>query len=268
MRLVFNIANLLFLIMLILACRSTNITAGYESVNIDTLKVRHFDTYMLGRQLFPSEVDLKLINNLIDQEILLVFESGRHIFMFYNRNKKPNYLSTSYWNEQVCLTLNRYFYSRNNVNKLNRVDYLDGPYLTGFYGKTDSILVHTSDIKRFESKISNKIYVNYFSTKKTSFKLGNICIGITSNDLLSKLGGAQIKDLGTRKGIYYLIIMQATTKLNNAWFANYPNLLNDDTNAIIFTLKDNKLARIEFCDFESAEHLFRKEIVNTNKIHY
>ena len=57
----------------------------------------------------------------------------------------------------------------------------------------------------------------------------------------------------------YIVTMLATNKIENVWFASYPNLCNDDTNAIVFKFVSKKLVQIEYCDFEVAEHVFKKE---------
>lgn len=256
---------LLSLIILFSFCGNSHFVTTENPNKEDTLNIDYIHTVIIGKQLYPKSKDLNNSKQLIDRKMLLCFESGRYRFVFYNKIKQPIFLSSIYWSEQVQNYLKKRFYIDTSETRLKKVVYTDGPYLTGFYDIKDSIILSSSDLRRFESGNENIISVKCFSTENNLINLDGIVVGNKMEKILSIL---DINNIFRSKDSFELVLMGATAQVNNAWYKIYPEVYSRDTNCIVLSFENKKLVRIQYFDFESTEYIFKKEKVSTKKIHY
>ncbi len=231
-----------------------------DSLYIDRLKLT-----LIGEQLYPRESKPNNLRRILDEKVLLLFESGMYAYCFYNKTQETNFLTGSFWGNLLPKHLNQSYYNLTEESRYKRIDYTDGPFLTGFYSAEDSIVLHTADLKRFENKKTSEVYVNYCSISDTLFEFNNISVGDSLEKLLYEF---HIPDFFSSKEKFNLVLMDATSQINNAWYINFPDHYSNYTNALVLSFEKNKLVRIQYVQSEYVEYIFKNKNILTRDIHY
>ena len=125
-----------------------NKTSGISFNKVDTLKIGYQNT-LLGKQIFPIQPSKDLLND----RVLLLFESDDYYYTFYNTKKEDTLLSPQYWDQLVSkyidFSVGDGLFSYTNFIK---VDYYAGPFVTGFYNPKDSIITNRVPCEIFDLK--------------------------------------------------------------------------------------------------------------------
>lgn len=233
-----------------------------NSKALDTLEIGYLNKILVGKRLFPAK-DSK---DILDNQILLFFKSENHYFAFYNKKKEVKILSTSYWEHFVPAYIN--FSIEDGLlsyTRFNKIDYFD-PYLTGFYNSKDSIIITGSnlDIKDLHSK--NQLRMKYLSISDTLISLDkNIKVGKSIDSILIELGIPNNINLEQNSE---LVLMEATSVINNAWYNDFPEYSTDYTVGVILSILNNKISRIQYIDSEYLDLIFSQRNISTEDIHY
>lgn len=263
---IMNRLNILVVIWLVIffACNeSHNSKTSYHSN--DTLNIGYLDTILTGERIFPMSHDSSKLSQLIDAKVLLVFKSEDYYYVFVNENKF-DFVSNSYWDK---LALKYFDADSNKSSHFTRIDYSDGPFLSGLYSEKDSIITYTADLRKRSLNSLNDLRVRYFSTKDTLLKINDkVKVG---NRLVSAFSDLNIpiNDNNYRSiGNVNIVLMKATSLIDNAWYTQLaPDCCPEYTTAINLAFKDNKLRQIQYLDYEYIPYLFKKKRVTTKDIH-
>lgn len=236
------------------------------SNTVDALKIGYSDTSLIGKKLFPVTTDSNKLKNLLNEKVLLSFESYNYYYNFYNKKNKLDILSKKYWNQlmpqYVDFSVDDGLLSYSRFNKVNYYD----PFLTGFYNSKDSIIISGFDLGIKDLQNKDRFQVNYFSTYDTLFKLSNnILVGKSLDNVLFEL---QVPNSIKQKTEFNLVLMEATTQIDNAWYNSYPDYCSDYSVTVILSIKNNKLTRIQYLDLEYIDYIFKQKSVSTSDIHY
>ncbi|MFO8021850.1 MAG: hypothetical protein R6U65_05230 [Perlabentimonas sp.] len=263
----------LLIAILLVAILIGNSTQGNKISNYngkDTLRIEYADTILIGKQIFPSILNTNHLKQLVDERVLLTFESGNYYYVFFNKKEKINFLSTTYWDKLTPKYLNSSDVDNFNYSRFTMVDYSDGPFLTGFYNLKDSIIVTGSNLERSYIKDKDRIQVNYFSTSDTLLKLNDlISVGYKARDVITELQIPLDHNLLKQKGDFKIALMVATSLIDNAWYSRInPDCCLDYSVTIVLSFTDNKLVQIQYLDLEYIYYVFRQKDVLTNDIHY
>src|SRR5690625_1811227 len=203
---------------------------------VDTLKIGYSDTLIIGKQLFPTKVSKELLND----SVLLLFQVKNNYYAFYNSKKKDDFLSSFYWDQLMSKYLD--FSVEDSLLSYSRfikVDYYD-PFLTGFYNSRDSIITSKFDLKAIDSQ--DLFHVKYFSTTDTLLMVNkNISVGKSVDEVLFEL---KIPNTFNPKRDFELVLMKATTQIDNAWYNDFPEYSSDYSVTVILSVKNSKLSRI------------------------
>ncbi len=236
----------------------------------DTLRIRYSDTILVGKQVFPLVADTNSIKHLINERVLLTFESRDYYYVFFNKKEEIFFLSSTYWEKLIPKYLNSLDVDRSNSSKYIEVEYSDGPFLTGFYNLTDSIIVLTSELKRKELKNTKKLHLYYFSTYSTLLKLKEfVAIGSKIEEVIKKLQIPSPTNLLRKKKDFKVILMEATSFIDNAWYNRIlPNCYSDYSITIVLSFSNDKLVQIKYLDIEYIGYIFKQKNVLTKDIHY
>jgi len=243
---------------------STSIETNANEV--DTLKIEYSDTILVGKKLFPITPDSNKLKDILNENILLVFESGNYYYIFHNKIKKLDFLSSKYWEQLMPKYVN--FKIEDGLlsySRFSKVSYHD-PFLTAFYNSEDSIIIQGYDLNREYLLSQNEFSVSYFSTSDTLFKLNNnISVGKSLEDVLLEL---QTPNFLKPKTEFNLVLMEATTQIDNAWYNNYPENYSDYSVTVILSIRNNKLIRIQYLDLEYIDYIFKQKSISTSDVHY
>lgn len=227
----------------------------------DTLKIGYSDTLLIGKQLFPTELSEDLIND----RVLLLFESNDYYYAFYNAKKENNFLSPQYWNQLTSKYID--FSIEDDLFSYTRfikVDYYGGPFTTGFYNSKDSIITNKVDCEVFE--LQKKLNVYHLSTSDTLLKVNNnISVGKSLDDVLFEL---EIPNTFIQKKDFELVLMEATTQIDNVWYNDFPDYCSDSSVTVILSVKNRKISRIQYLDLEYIDYVFKQKSISTKDIHY
>jgi hypothetical protein len=147
------------------------------SNNADTLKIGYADTFLTGKLLLP----LQLSKELIENNLLLLFNSGNNYYAFFNHAKKNNFLSQNIlgmkMKKYVDFSISDGSFS---FSRFIKVDYYL-PFLTGFYNSKDSIIINGSDLSRSDLENMKEFQLNYF------YKLNHFLFLIRDNYIIVKI---------------------------------------------------------------------------------
>lgn len=255
--------SLVFLMLIALAFCSqiVNGKAKNKTANNDTLLIQSLDTFLVGKQVFPLKTDSGNSKDFVDDTILLCFESDYYYYCFYNKKAGIDFLSNSYWNKKIPRYLDQVDNSNLNGLKFKRIDYTDGPFLTGFYNSKDSIIVLTAELRKRELKNLNELRVSYFSTNDTYSQ------GFISSRVKNIISELRIPSRFQQQAEYKVVLMEATSLVNNAWYNSYRECYSEFSNAIVLSMIGNEILRIQFLDSEYIDYLFKKKDVKTEYIH-
>jgi len=226
-----------------------------ENNQLDTLKIGYLDTILTGKQLFPQKADSIYLDKFIKEDILLVFESGEYLFVFYNSNKIIDFLSANYWQYCIPKYINKIQGGMLNNSYLNRIDYSEGPYITGLYSVKDSIIAATSDFKNSNYSKKQKLRITYFSTSDSILKLNeNISVGSNYVDVINEI---KLSKFNTNKN--KIVLLNATSLINNAWYIGRdPKCYMGYSDVVILSFRDKHLVEVKYLDFEKLEYVFKK----------
>jgi len=235
----------------------------------DKLIIEYDDTVLIliGEQIFPSTLDTNHLKHLVDERVLLIFESGNYYYVFFNRNEKINFLSDTYWRKLTPKYLNLSDCDSSNHFRFTKIEYSDAPFLTGFYNLTDSIIVPTSELRRKGLKNIDQLRANYFSTSDTLLKLNEaVSVGFEVKDVVTELQILSDPNLLKQKGDFKIALIEATSLINNAGYSRINYL--DCSGTIVLSFVDNKLIQIQYLDWEYIYYIFRQKNVLTKDILY
>lgn len=237
---------------------------SFLSNKIDTLKIKYADTAFVfkGKQIYPKNTSTSNLDRLMKKEVLLFFKSDNYYFVFYNKMSQLDFLSDMYWSKSVPKYIN---YSVNlNLNRFQKVNYSDGPFLTGLYNSKDSIIVMNNNLSQKDFENSNLLPISYFSTTDTLLKLGNnISVGDSLKKVLTKL---KIPNNFKPQKEFKLILRVATNQVKNKWFKRYPKNVSNFSYTVILSIRDSKLSSIKFIDLEYFQYVLMKKNIFTKDI--
>lgn len=235
-----------------------------NSIELDTLKIGYLDTLLIGKQLFPTSKELREPKELLNDDLLLFFESNSYYFAFYNREKKNDFLIAHYWDQLISEYID--FSVEDGLlsySRFTKVNYND-PFLIGFYNSKDSIITAKFDVGA--SNFQDQFHVHYLSTSDTLLKINKtISVRKKLDNILSDL---KIPNTFIKKSDFELVLMEATTQIDNAWYNDFPDHCSDYSVAIILSIKNNKISRIEYLDLEYIDYVFKQKSISTKDIHY
>lgn len=266
--------NVLFILVAItfssiISCSPNKVNETFENDvhYYDTLKIPYLDTFLLGHQIFPNIKKTNEVKNELSEKILLTFLSGGYYYIFFNKNK-IDFLTSTYWDMHLVEYMN-YSDSNNLIrSRFDRLDYTDGPFLTGFYNPTDSIIVTTSSLIKTDLDNVKKISVRYFSTSDTLLKLKeNISVGVDLKSTIEGLNIPVIPELSKQEGDFKIVLLEATSQVKNAWYNNINDCCSDYSVSVILSFKGNKLFRIEYLDYENMDDVFKQNNITVKDIH-
>lgn len=231
----------------------------YDYNTTDTLKIDYLKMNIIGHRLVPkkNKTDYERLRN---GNLLLLFESDYKFYAFYNKEKSIKLLTSAYWSQ---LMFNHIFLKNKDsliyYPRFVKVEYND-PYLTGFYSKSDSIIVGKGRLRKSE------LQLNYVYTNDSLLILDRtINIGSSANDVLNKL---ELSEDMILKDNFELVLMEATNQVSNAWYNSFPNLHSDFSSIVMMKFSDGHLQSINYLDGEYADYVFRNKTINTRDIHY
>lgn len=264
-----NHLYILFVIWIIIfsACESSqNSKTSFDDK--DTLKIGYIDTVLIGEMIFPKSLDSNKLSELKEVDVLLIFKSGDYCYVFFNESKS-DFLFNSYWDKLAAEYYS--FLESDSISSphLIRVDYSEGPFLSGLYSKNDSIITFTADLRKANSRSLDKLRVRYFSTQDTIIEIyDKINVGSSLETAISNLKVPIIDEKYHSSGDVNIVLMNATSLIDNAWYLELnSNCCPDYTTAINLSFKKNKLRQIQYLDYEYIQYLFQKEKVTTKDIH-
>ena len=250
-------------LLLVSSCKHIDNNKKLNTSNkVDTLKIGYLDTLLIGKQLYPSKVSKGLLND----KILLLFKSNNYYYAFYNRVNNDSLLSAIYWQKlipkYIDFSLEDGLLSYSRFNKVNYYD----PFLTGFYNSKDSIVTAGFDLGVKDLQNRKKIDVNYLSTSDTLLKVNqNISVGKSLDNILIDLDFPyEFK----KEKDFELVLMEATSQVNNVWYNNFPNHYTDYSIAVILSIKDSKISKIQYLNLEYIDYVFKQKRIFTKDIHY
>jgi hypothetical protein len=249
---------------------NTQINEVSNSIVKDTLRIKYLDTILIGKQMFPSTIDTNYLKHLVNEKVLLSFKSGNYYYVFFNKNDKINFLSSSYWGKLAVKYLNSTGVDSSKHSYFTMIDYSDGPFLTGFYNLKDSIIITGSNLKRSYLKGKKQVQVNYFCTSDTLLKFNNLfSVGSDIKNVVTKLKIPFDHNFIKQNGDLKIVLMEATSLIDNAWYSSInPDCYSDYSNAIVLSFIENKLVQIQYLDLEYTYYIFRQKNVSTKDIHY
>lgn len=227
----------------------------------DTLKVSYINKDIIGRQLYPLNLDS--INELkfAENNLLLQFKTTKYNLFYYNKKSNLKFLNSNYWDSLILKYIKDVNCDTKNQNKFKVVFYED-PFLTGIYRGTDSIIAQkmvSSDINSME-----KLSLKYFSTLDSVFKLTkNIYVGAHIKSFLNDLN--IIDNLNNNINLE-IVLMEATSQIDNAWYLKHEKSFSNYTIAVVLLIEDCKVKKIQFVDVEYIEFILNLKEVNTNTI--
>lgn len=234
-----------------------------NSIELDTLRISYLDTLLVGKQLFPTSKELREPMKLFNDDLLLFFESNTYYYAFYNKEKKNDFLNTYYWNQLVLKYID--FSGEDGLlsdSRFTKVSYND-PFLIGFYNSKDSIVTAKFDVS--VSNFQDQFHIHYLSTSDSLLRINKIIsVGKKLDTVLSDL---KIPNTFIKKSDFKLVLMEATTQIGNVWFSDFPNDCSDYSIAIILSIKNNKISRIEYLDLEYMDYVFKQKSVSTKDIY-
>ena len=235
-----------------------------NSIELDTLKISYSDTVLIGKKIFPTCRELRKPKELINDNLLMFFQSNNYYFAFYNREKKNDFLTAHYWDQLISKYID--FSDEDSLLSYSRfikVNYND-PFLIGFYNSKDSIITAKFDVGVRD--FQDQFHIHYLSTSDTLLKINkNILVRKKIDNILSDL---KIPNTFIKKSDFKLVLMEATTQIDNAWYKDYPDHCSDYSVAIILSIKNNKISRIEYLDLEYIDYVFKQKSISTKDIHY
>ena len=116
------------------------------------------------------------------------------------------------------------------------------------------------------SNFQDKFHVHYLSTSDTLLKI-NRTISVRK-ELDNVLSDLKIPNTFINKSDFELVLMGATNQIDNAWYNNFPDHYSEYSVAIILSIKNNKISKIEYLDLEYIDYVFKQKSISTKDIHY
>lgn len=257
-----NKTVLVFLVLIAFASCSPIVNSDAKTSKNDTLLIKYLDSFLIGEQIFPLKTDSNNFKDLVDDKVLLCFESEYYYFCFYNVKAEVDFLHNSYWNKEIPGYLNQIDSGTLNSSNFIRVDYTDGPFLTGFYNSKDSIIVLSADLRENDLNNLNELRVSYFSTNDTNSD------GLIYSRIKNVISELRISDRFQQQTKYKVVLMEATSLVNNAWYNSCQDCYAEFSNSVVLSMIGNKIIQIQFLDSEYIDYLFKKKDINTEDIHY
>lgn len=247
---------------------SCDVSQNTETSCKNTLRIGYLDTTLCGERIFPISHDSIKLGQLNDAKVFLVFKSDDYYYVLLNANKF-DFLSNSYWDKLAFEYFRSFEGDSIRSSHLTRIDYSDGPFLSGLYSEKDSIITYTADLRKVDSSSRNKFSVRYFSTNDTLMIISDkVKVGSSLENTFSSLG-IPINDNNYQSiNDVNIVLMKATSLIDDAWYLQLnSNCCPDYTAAINLTFKKNELRQIQYLDYEYIPYLFQKKKVTTKDIH-
>lgn len=250
----------------VMGCHEKNSQSNVilTSNSLDTMEIAYLELKLLGQRIFPKNLDSVHNEQVNSAKILLQFASDNYQYLFFNVGTRPKFLSDAYWNSTITGYLEKRLAATPPSNQFLRIDYRDGPYLSAYYNRTDSLIFLTANLDASTYNKSNGLGLCYFSTIDTLFKLENIVVGNSIAQLLRQWNGSEAIP---NESEYQIVLMDATTQVSNAWYLNIPGSYSTYSNAVVLTIGNGRIVRIEYFDTEYVDYIFMKRPVYTKDIH-